>query len=224
MAEIKELRLEERYLVVEALAGSFGAAAIRILDLSQNGMQIEHPQPLRLGTRSRLWFRRGDVAISVHGMVIWSRLSKTPNQEGKLLYRTGIRLELNGEDMTVAIQALSDQGVLRRDPESLDRKRKLLQQKEEQRSAPKSTMKVIPQESDVSADQNLLIQHARKRLMENPDEQKLWFDRARYAIVESGVPVASEIRNREDVLAVWEYLERSVPLSAIARALDQHKG
>ncbi|MEO6259151.1 MAG: PilZ domain-containing protein, partial [Thermoanaerobaculia bacterium] len=102
MTEIRELRLEERYVVKEALGGSFGAAAIRVLDISQQGMQIEHPQPLRLATRSRLWFKRGDVAVSVHGVVIWSRLSKSPNDEGKLLYRSGIRLEANGDDLTSA--------------------------------------------------------------------------------------------------------------------------
>ena len=220
MIEVKEQRFEERYVVVEGLAGSFGAAAIRIIDISQQGMQIEHPQPLRLATRSRLWFKRGDVAISVRGMVIWSRLSKTPNAEGKLLYRSGIRLEADGDDITSAIQALSDQRVLRRDPDALDRKRKLLQKKEDERSAPKPTMKMVHLESDVSSDQNLLIQHARERLMANPEEAKLWYDRARYAIVETGVAVAAEIRNREDVLAVWEYLERSVSLSIIARAFD----
>lgn len=223
MGEIREQRQEERYQVVEALSGSFGAAAIRILDLSQQGMQIEHPQPLRLATRSRLWFKRGDVALSVQGLVIWSRLSKTPNQEGKLLYRSGIRLTGDSDEMTSAIQALSDRGVIQRDLESLDRKRKLIQQREDERAAPKTTVKLLRIESTVSPDETLLIQHARDRLMAHPDEARVWYDRARYSIVETGVAVAAEIRNREDVLAVWEYLERSLPLSTIARAFDQKK-
>ena len=223
MTEIKEQRFEERYLVVEPLSGSFGAAAIRILDLSQQGMQIEHPQPLRLATRSRLWFKRADVSLSVQGVVIWSRLSKTPNQEGKLLYLSGIRLTIEGDQMTSAIQALSDRGVIRRDTESLDRKKKLIQQKEDERSAPRPTMKVVHVESRESSDQSLLIAHARERLMANPEEAKMWYDRARYSIVEAGVAVAAEIRHREDILAVWEYLERSLPLSTIARAFDRKK-
>lgn len=221
MTEIREQRLEERYVVKEALSGSFGAAAIRVLDVSQQGMQIEHPQPLRLATRSRLWFKRGDIALSVQGVVIWSRLSKTPNNEGKLLYRSGIRLVGEGDEMTAAIQALSDRGVIHRDPESLDRKKKLVQKKEDERAAPKPTMKMVHTESEISSDQSLLIQHARERLLANPGEAKIWFDRARYAIVETGVAVAADIRNREDVLAIWEYLERSLPLSTIAAAIDR---
>ena len=223
MIDTKEQRLEERYLVVQTLGGSFGAAAIRILDLSQQGMQIEHPQPLRLATRSRLWFKRGSVSLSVHGVIIWSRLSRTPNAEGKLLYLSGIRLEAAENNVASAIQELSDQGVIRRDPDSLNRKRKLIQQKEDERSAPKTVVKVMRMESTVSADESLLIQHARERLRSHPDEAKVWYDRARYSIVETGFAVAAEIRNREDVLAVWEYLERSLPLSTIARAFDEKK-
>ena len=59
--------------------------------------------------------------------------------------------------------------------------------------------------------------------MANPDEAKIWYDRARYSIVETGVAVAAEIRGREDVLAVWEYLERSLPLSTIAAAFDRKR-
>ena len=44
--------------------------------------------------------------------------------------------------------------------------------------------------------------------------------RARYAIVESASPIAADVRGREDVLAVWEYLERSVPLAVIHRVFQ----
>lgn len=219
-ADIRDLRTIERYVVVERLLGSFGAAGISVLDIAEQGAQIEHAQPLRLGSRGRLWFKRGDVSASIHAMVIWSRLSEKPNDEGKLLYRSGVRLD-EGESFAAAIQALGDQGVIRRDTESLERKRRKFVEREHEKSV-KPSVKLVKGE-DVPSDQALLVQHARERLQNDPEEARKWYNRARYAIVESAVPIAAEIRSREDVLAVWEYLERSIPLSTIVRVFERGK-
>lgn len=219
-ADIRDLRTIERYVVVEPLLGSFGAAGISILDIAEQGAQIEHVQPLRLGSRGRLWFKRVEVAASIHAMVIWSRLSEKPNDEGKLLYRSGVRLD-EGESFAEAIQALGEHGVIRRDTESLERKRRKFVEREHEKSV-KPSVKMIRSE-EVPSDQALLVQHARERLQNDPDEARKWYNRARYAIVESAVPIAAEIRSREDVLAVWEYLERSVPLSTIVRVFERGK-
>jgi hypothetical protein len=220
--DIKDLRAIERYVVVEPLLGSFGAAGITILDIAEQGVQIEHAQPLRLGARARLWFKRGEVAASLHALVIWSRLSEKPNVEGKLLYRSGLRVEDQKESFGPAIQALGDHGVIRRDTESLERKRRKFVERENEKSS-KPQVKMLKTE-DIPPDQALLIQHARERLQNDPEEARKWYNRARYAIVESSSPIAAEIRGREDVLAVWEYLERSVPLSTIVRVFEKKGG
>ena len=217
--DIKDQRAIERYVVVEPLLGSFGAAGITILDIAEQGAQIEHAQPLRLASRGRLWFKRGDVSASVQAMVIWSRLSEKPNVEGKLLYRSGLRVEDSQETFAPAIQALADHGVIKRDTESLARKRRKFVEREQEKSS-KPSVKMIKTE-EASPDQALLIQHARERLQNDPEEALKWYNRARYAIVESSAPIAAEIRGREDVLAVWEYLERSVPLSTIVRVFER---
>ena len=217
--DIRDLRAIERYVVVERLVGSFGAAAISIIDIAEQGAQVEHPQPLRLGARGRLWFKRSDVSASVSAIVIWSRLSQTPNDEGKLLYRSGLRLEEPEESFAAAIQALADHNVIRRDTESLERKRRKLVERQHEKTG-KPSLKMIKTE-EIPPDQALLVQHARERLLADPDEARKWYNRARYAIVETASPIAAEIRGREDVLAVWEYLERSVPLSTIVRLFDR---
>jgi len=217
--DIRDLRAIERYVVAEPLVGSFGAAAISVVDIAEQGAQIVHPQPLRLGSRARLWFKRGDVAASVHAIVIWSRISQKPNEEGRLLYHSGLRIDDQADSFASAIQALADQNVIRRDTESLDRKRRKLIDREQEKSA-KPSVKILKTE-EVPSDQALLVQHARERLLADPDEARKWYNRARYAIVESSAPIAAEIRAREDVLAVWEYLERSIPLSTIVRLFDK---
>ncbi len=217
--DIKDLRGSERYAVVDRLSGSFGSAQVTLIDLGEQGVQIEHPQPLRLATKGRLWFKHYDLSVSLHAFVVWSRLSKTPNDHGKYLYRSGLRIDEGAEAFLSALQKLAAHGAVKKDTESLDRKRRR-QEEREQEKIGKPTMKAVPTESDISPDQVLLVQHARERLRHNFDEAQKWYSRAYFAL--RGSPGAAEMaRYPEDVLAVWEYLERSVPLPIIKRVFDQ---
>ena len=219
--EISELRIAERFRTAEALVGSFGSASVTLLDVSASGAQIEHAQPLRIGTRARLWFKRGDVSVSLQAVTIWSHLSKTPNQQGKSLYHSGVRLEAESRDFHYALQALLDHGVLSPDRESLDRKRKrALERAAEKNNRP--TMKYLRPDIEVPADTQLMIEHARKQLLADPMEAQRWYQRAKYAITHGTANIAGDaIRSREDVLAVWEYLERSVEISTIALVFER---
>jgi hypothetical protein len=223
-ADIKDLRGSERYIVTERLSGSFGAAQVAVLDLAEQGAQVEHAQPLRLATKGRLWFKRGEVAVSLHAFVVWSRLSKIPNEQGKYLYRSGLRIDEGVSEFVLAMQMLAEHGVIKKDSDSLNRKRRRHEEREQEKLG-KPVMKRVATEPDISPDQVLLIEHARKKLRENFDEAQKWYSRAYFALRDgrTGVTgVTSELmRYPEDVLAVWEYLERSVPLSTIKRVFDQ---
>ncbi len=218
--DVKNYRGAERFSLKEPLSGSFGSASIVVLNISADGLMAEHAQPIRLGTVARLWFKRSDITVSVQALTVWSRLSKTPNEQGKLLYNSGIRVETEGNEFAMVVQALVDRGLVVRDSESLERKRQLLEDRSKER-ARQPVMKVLRQEADIPPDQLLLVQHARERLRSHPEEALKWYNRAKYSIAQEGTYVASEIRNREDVLAVWEYLERSIDLSTIARAFEK---
>ena len=86
-------------------------------------------------------------------------------------------------------------------------------------------MRQVATESDISPDQVLLIQHARARLKENFDEAHKWYSRAYFALRDGRTASSAELmKYPEDVLAVWEYLERSVPLATIKRVFDQGSG
>ena len=219
--EISELRITERFRTAEALSGSFGSASVTLLDVSASGAQIEHAQPLRIGTRGRLWFKRGDVSVSLQAVTIWSHLSKTPNPQGKYLYHSGVQLEADSRDFHFALQALLDHGVLSPDRESLERKKKrVLERAAEKNNRP--TMKYLRPDIEVPADTQLLIEHARKQLLADPMEAQRWYQRAKYAITHGTANIAGDaIRSREDVLAVWEYLERSVEISTIVLVFER---
>ncbi len=222
MMEIKELRSGERFVVTDRLTGNFNTAEVAILDVANKGVQIEHGQPVRLASEGRLSFRWYDLGVSVRGIVVWSRLSKTPNHLGKYLYRSGLQIQEESGDFVSVMQTLATQGVIRQDVNSLERKRQREREKAQQREG-QPTMKFVPTEPDISAEQILLIEHARDRLRTNFDEAQKWYSRAYFALRNGRTQVTTDLtKYPEDVLAVWEYLERSVPLSVIAKVFAKN--
>jgi hypothetical protein len=111
--------------------------------------------------------------------------------------------------------------VLSPDRESLERKKqRALERAAEKKSRP--TMKYLRPEIEIPVDTQLLIEHARKQLLSDPMEAQRWYQRAKYAITQGTANIVGDaIRNREDVLAVWEYLERSVDISTIALVFER---
>jgi hypothetical protein len=207
--EVKELRSGQRYVLDAPVPASFGATEVHIVNISTGGLQIIHPLPQRIGSASRLVFRIGDIAIATNGRMLWSHLAKTPTTNGKLSYCSGIRVE--DPEFAAAVQSLIERGFIQLDSDSLDRKRKRLIEKERERSD-KHMLKALPTESILSSEQLLLIQHARERLRGNPAEASRLYQQARTADAANGI--------REDAVAVWEYLERTIALPTIAKVFD----
>jgi len=207
--EVKELRTGERYVLDPPVSASFGAAEVKVADIGYGGLQISHPLPIRIGSSSRLVFRLGNVTIATTARMLWSHLWKVPNSNGKTTYRSGLRVE--DQEFAAAVRSLIEQRLILPDNESLDRKRKRLIEKERERSD-KHLVKALPTETTLASEQLLLIQHARERLRANPLEAARLFQQARTADAATGV--------REEILAVWEYLERTISLPTITRVFE----
>ena len=158
---------------------------------------------------------RGDeiveITVTVPGIVIWSHLSKTTDAHGRLLYRSGVRLEADMELFASAMNRLTGSGRIQRDTASLEHKRKKQADREEElRSRP--VVQMIHGATERSPDVVLLVLHARDRLRENANDAIKWYNRAKFSISEDSY---SHVHHREEVLAVWEYLERSVDIQTI---------
>ena len=222
-SDITELRANIRFRATEPLNGNFGVASIAVVDIGETGAQIEHPQPLRLAARGRLTFKRGSDTFAAYCVVVWSHLSKRPDGKGKLLYRSGIRFEDDAVDFPKIIDTLLAHQIIEIDPDSMDRKKQRVVEREAERSGRNQRAVRNIAQSEISADQVLLIQHARDRLRTHPDEAIKWYNRAKYSITQSNEPIAAELYHRDEVLAVWEYLERTVHLNVIARVFDMRK-
>lgn len=221
---VEELRAAERFTASESLAATFAAYPIVIVNLSTIGALVEHPTPIRLGTVGRFMIRHGEIAIDVKGFLIWSRLAKTPGADGRQVYRSGLRIESGNAEYALALHMLIKSGAMRREHDTLERKRRRLVERMAEKS--RSGVRTLTSSADdIPSDQMLLVQHARERLLANPEEAQKWYHRAKYAITHGASNIEIEsIRNREEVLAVWEYLERSIEIPTIARAFDRMRG
>ena len=166
-------------------------------------------------------FKSGRATVSVQGLVVWSHLSKTRDSNGKMLYHSGIHVPDGSEELVAAIEILARQGVVRKESDSLERKRVTLEERGHQRQT-RPIIKFARHGRDADTDTALLIIQARDRLRANPDEALRWYNRAKYSIIDSGSPVATDqLRHREEALAVWEYLERTIDLDTIERVFDR---
>lgn len=218
MDSVSEKRSKERYVAERPIPGSFGSASVTLRDIAENGVQIEHSDPLRVATKGRMAFSGvGTEIVELRGIVIWSRLLPAPNESGKYLYRSGIRIEDQEEITLAAIQRLLGRGLLRRDDQSLDRKREALLEKHREKNRAPSVRPIVREEGP-SEDQLLLIQHARERLRLHSDEAAKWLDRAKVSLTPEESKTLDEVNigNKEELLAVWEYLERSIALRILA--------
>jgi hypothetical protein len=223
--EIADYRQARRFVITPPIDASFVAADIKILDASACGLQVQHDDPLRLGFQGRISF-----AITQHdrvawkGTVVWSHMAKTPDSRGKHPYVSGIRIDENPTMVETALRQLVDRGSAYPERDSIEKKRKALRDKARQRASRNSVKTITTRTADLTTDQLLMINHARERLQSHPDEAKKWYARARYALSEDTTSkVGAPMHYREDVLAVWEYLERSVDLDKILRVFEEHR-
>lgn len=221
--QIVEMRSGDRYVVMPPLRGSFGAAEIHVINMSETGVQVSHADPLKPGSDARVAFTlpSGEV-ISLRGRVVWSHLARTQVHTGR--YVSGIRLD-DEQNATAreALKALVDNRYARIDQDTLERKRKALKDKHRERARHAAVKILSPQDLGITQDQMLMIHAAMERLRSHPEEAKKWYLRAKFAVSEEGRQVDAPMHYREDVLAVWEYLDRSIDLTTIIRAFEQHR-
>jgi hypothetical protein len=220
--DVAELRRSERHVALVPLRAYLGTAEVVIQDLSEGGFQIEHADPIKLSASTMITFDNPKTyeSIEFRVRVVWSRLSSTPNARGKLLYRSGLRIEQADEVNRNALRRLIASAT-RPDTEALDRKRKKASDLAKERSS-RPVVKVIRQSSTLPQEHTQMILQARKHLRSNPVEALRWHNRARFSLTDDQIKAlgSMNIHYRDDVLAVWEYLDRRYPIALIAKAFE----
>ncbi|HEX7808019.1 MAG TPA: hypothetical protein VF608_04835 [Thermoanaerobaculia bacterium] len=135
--EVAELRKGDRFIFNQPPTGTFGPVDISVIDVGVSGAKMQHGQALRIGTVARLAFRIGEIVVSTQGKVIWSHFLQTSNG---LVYRSGIRIQPDPV-YAAAVNAFYKSGAVKREMDSLDRKKQRLIDRE---NARKSAVRSIP--------------------------------------------------------------------------------
>lgn len=212
---VAECRRARRFNMIVPLDARFGNAAITIVNLGAGGMLVEHSQSLRLGMEGEVFIETPEDVPPLPVRVVWSRLSKSRDAEGRLRYRTGLKLTSDSASAIGAVgrllrgRATPETGALDRKRESLERKARSIAGLTELSSAPK--------ELKLTADQLLLIRETRDYFHAHPDAAAKWYNRAKFASSDSSSAIA---HHRSEVLAIWECLGRKVAIELIAIALE----
>jgi hypothetical protein len=128
--EIIDLRKAERFVAVEPVPGSFNGADVALLNIGLTGVQITHPSPLRIGMVARLSIRKGEITIAANGHVVWSRLAHNAATKGTPVYRSGLKIDFVDAQYAAAINALYTLGVIKRDADSLVKKKERMEERE----------------------------------------------------------------------------------------------
>ena len=210
--DVRDLRRSERFVVREALEGSLAASDVTVLNLCEEGALISHGQPMRIGTRGRFHFRLGHIHGTAQARIVWSHLTKQVTG-GSLVYHSGLEFEADPGYVEV-LRELVEHEVVVPDAESLEKRRQKLEDRERKKTGETPMPVLLRSAADDGPDPTLLVRHAQTHLRNNPLELQRFYLIAREAAGEAAID-----GDRAELLAIWEYLERSVDVATIERAL-----
>lgn len=214
-----------RFRIQEPLQARFGNVKVSICDLSEKGLQIEHSEALPEGYSATLSYTipGRERQIDLHGEIRWS----VPDTSGASpRFRSGVSIDENSDALDSSLDLFIRKGIAH-----LDRGNKA---SSSARATPPGNPPEVPviadgasarsfrNEARVNPVEQQAIEQARERLASSFDESLRWYNRARYALAEESVRRAVEgIRHKEDVLAVWEFLGRTIDIATIAKVFDR---
>jgi hypothetical protein len=212
MSGLDQARSTARFVSRDPVPATFftGTAtiAVGVRDVSVTGAQIEHTQPVRPAMLGRLAL--GDM--TANATVMWTRLT----EPGR--YRSGLRIEERLDIVAAAIRELLARGIVRKGEDTLRRREQARIERQNRRAALNG---VAPTPAGPSLAQVHRIREAREWMLMFPEDAIKWYNRARVTATEDHLRIAGSGRaNREDVLAVWEYLARNVDISDVVLALE----
>ncbi len=215
MSGIDQDRSTARFPTDERIEGTLTAGgmalSVTVRDLSVTGAQIEHATPLRPSLRGRLSAGKVDAPA----VVIWTRMSEPG------VYRSGLRLEEKLDVIAAQIRAMLADGSIHKGESTLREREAARQRREETRLKLVAGVSGGAVPIGLPRDAILMIRSAREWFLAHPHDAVKWYQRAKMTATEDMLQIAASGRlNREDVLAVWEYLERRFDLRDVVRALD----
>jgi hypothetical protein len=199
-----DLRLGARYIPRKQIGGMFRDVKFAVLQLSNEGLRVRHSERVRPGEEARLSFaiQTPSKSFVMRAEVVWTSIAQ--RGDGPSFYISGLRVTANEDRLALALDALRAARELHLD-ESGQRSRVAAAQ------PPK-----LPDEQVVD------IIRAVRKFANDPAEATRWYARARFSIADEEVRRSAprNAREREEVVGVWEYLQRRIDLKAVASVIQ----
>lgn len=201
-AEGPEMRIAPRYVPRRPLGGTFRQSRFTLLQLSTTGLRIRHDDTLRPGDVARLTLAllRPARTFAMQASVVWTSIAQ------------------RGDNPSFCISGLSvlDAGPLQHVIQHLRDARDLVPDQGRPRAVNPAALNGLTDE-DVAS-----IIRAVRKFSSDPVEAARWYARARFALADEQVRAAAPARgrDREEVVGVWEYLDRRLDLGHVANVVS----
>lgn len=203
--ELPDQRRATRYVPLRQIDGIFGDTKFTILQLSASGLRIRHRDPLLPGGEAKITFSLIRPARSVvfRARVVWTSLARSGDERFSI---SGLRVIEHGERLERAIDSLNATHDLQ--PERRVRNRR--------NDDALATMLAGASDEEIA-----LVTAAVQKFAEDPVEANRWYSRARFALSDEHIRRVAppKPRDRDEVLGIWEYLDRQVDVEKVAGVL-----
>lgn len=200
-AALPDQRRTQRYVPRRQIDGIFEDVKFTILQISSTGLRIRHRDPLLPGSEAKLTFAliKPARSIVVRARVVWTSLARSGEERFSI---SGLRAIEHGERLQRAVDSL----LMTHDLQP------------ERRARNRRSDEVTSMFSGASDDEIAMVTAAIQKFAQDPVEASRWYSRARFALSDEHVRriAPPRPRDREEVLGIWEYLERQVELEKVA--------
>lgn len=195
-AAIAENRIAPRYVPRRQLGGTFRDLRFTLMQLSTTGLRIRHDETLRPGDVARLTLSLQKPArtFAMQARVVWTSIAQ--RGEGPTFCISGLRV-LDVGPIAQVIHHLREARDLQAD---------------EGRRRGNSPL------SGLTDDEVASIIRAVRKFSADPVEAGRWYTRARFSLADETVRAAApqRARDREEVIGLWEYLDRRLDIAKVA--------
>lgn len=209
--ELPELRLSPRWIPRRQVDGIFRETRFTIMQMSSTGLRIRYDEPLAPGDEAKLSFAllNPPQSFVMRARVVWTSVARYEGGDDAAFSISGLRVTEHVDRLQRAIdllRAAHDLQPDRREPPRFDRV--------EDRASPPSIEGIGDEEIE-------MVIQAVQRFAHDPVEANRWYSRGRFALSDEEVrrTAPRRPRDREEVLGIWEFLDRQVDIPKVAGIL-----
>lgn len=205
--EEPESRANPRYIPRRQIDGIFKDVKFSIVQMSDTGLRIRHKDQLVPGEEAKVSFAllRPPQSFVMRARVVWTSIAKYESAEETFCI-SGLRVTEHGDRLAQAIERL----------------RTLHELEPERRATPRVGAATADGIEGVSDDEVALVLNVAQKFAADPQEASRWYSRARFALADAKVRRAAprRQRDRDEVLGIWEYLERQIEIPKVASVVS----